>query len=155
MRGLVVLALLVLVLVFFGCSGKNISVNASSDRGDIFDPSLSSEKGPYIPPGEQGAGAGRAAFFNLSTYDWDYAQWLDTLRDRIGELRLPASAETYVEITFLSGPGAPVPEFRVDCTASPDDCLSLSAQIKALPSLPPLPTGFPYSELAVKLSRVP
>ena len=85
----------------------------------------------------------------------DYRQWLELLSERVADLRLPNSVDTYVEIRFFSGSGAPAPEFRVDCTASPDECSRLATQVKSLPTLPRLPSDFPHSEIIVKLSRVP
>ena len=155
MRTLIFASMILLVVISTGCSSKNISVNASSEDRNIFDPSAESEKGAYIPPRGDEVVPGRSPFINLSTYDWDYRGWLESLSERIADLRLPASAETHVEIHFLAGEDGPAPEVQIECTASPEECSRLAAQMEALPTWPPLPGDYPYQDLVVRLSRVP
>ena len=149
------LLLIVAISVLPGCASKGISVNASSENRDIFQNPEGEKKGLFVPAQDREAPPGRAPFINLSTNDWDYRQWLDSFSDRVADLRLPASADTYVEIRFLPGNDAPAPAVRIECTVSPGECSHLTSQVEAFPDFPSLPLDFPHPELVVKLSRVP
>ena len=155
MKSTVSVFLILLAALMAGCSSNNISVNATSEDKNIFEPSPQSEKSFHVPSSARETAPGRPPFINLNTYDWNYAQWLESFSERISELRMPASVDTYVEIVFYPKTEAQGPKVSVECTATAADCSRLAAQIEALPTLPRLPSDFPYPDLVVKLSRVP
>lgn len=152
-RAMPLLTLAAALLAVAGCAEKNIQVNASSDSRTAFED-------PVQRPGVSMSGAtlpgesSRPPFISLSSYDWDYNDWLDDLTEAVGALRLPDSKEVAVELVFR--PGQDEPDVSIECAdLSAADCERLRAKIDDLRGLPELPDQETLKELTVTLSRLP